>query len=239
MEGAPGRLAIGDFAAVIFDCDGVLVDSEPISARTLVQSLGECNYRIDEAYVYRHYLGRSFATIETDFLARTGLPLSGDFRARWHTQLFDAFRRDLRPIRGIRAVLDSLTLPYAVVSSSAPDRLGLSLEVTGLAAYFGDRVFDASMVERGKPAPDLFLLAARHLGGDPGRMLAIEDSRSGVEAARMAGMTVWGFTGGGHFVSGRSGGNLLAAGAALVFDDMRRIQPPPGNSPLHEQMLKR
>lgn len=223
MTERASNLPIGDFAAVIFDCDGVLVDSESISARTLVRSLADFDCPIDEAYVYRHYLGRSFATIEVDYHARLGTQLPAGFRAHWHRYLFAAFRAELRPIAGIEALLNSLALPYAVVSSSSPERLSLSLEVTGLAPFFGERVFNVAMVARGKPAPDLFLLAARRLGGDPRRMLAIEDSRSGVAAARAAGMTVWGFAGGGHFAAGCSRDDLLASGATLVFDDMRQI----------------
>ena len=180
------------FAAVIFDCDGVLIDSEPISARTLVRCLDDFNCRIDEAYVYRHYLGRSFATIEADFQTRLGVPMPDTFLAHWQEHLFAAFRAGLRPLAGITDLLQRLRVPYAVVSSSAPARLGLCLQLAALDGYFGDRVFNAAMVRHGKPAPDLFLLAAERLAVDPQRSLAIEDSVSGIKAARAAGMTVWG-----------------------------------------------
>jgi HAD superfamily hydrolase (TIGR01509 family) len=211
------------FDAVIFDCDGVLVDSEPISARTLVESLGEFGFDIDVAYVYRHYLGRSFATIGPDYERKLGKKLPESFRQHWHDYLFETFRRDLRAIAGVNAVLEHLAVPYAVVSSSAPERLSLCLEVTDLERYFGERIFSSAMVARGKPAPDLFLLAANRLGGDARRMLAIEDSPAGVEAARAAEMTVWGFTGGSHFNEESDGRELIDRGASLVFRDMNRL----------------
>ena len=100
----------------------------------------------------------------------------------------------------------------------------LCLQLAALDGYFGDRVFNAAMVRHGKPAPDLFLLAAERLAVDPQRSLAIEDSVSGIKAARAAGMTVWGFTGGGHFPACATPDDLLQAGASLIFDDMRQVQ---------------
>ena len=211
------------FKAVIFDCDGVLVDSEPISARTLVQALGAFGLEIDVAYVHANYLGRSFESIEADYARRMGAKLPDHFLAHWQDAMFAAFRRELQPIPGIREVIASLEAPSAVVSSSKPERLALCLAVTDLARYFDGRIFSASMVARGKPAPDLFLLAAARLECEPRHVLAIEDSAPGVVAARAAGMTVWGFTGGGHLADQRDGAALLDAGAERVFDDMRRF----------------
>jgi len=221
QDSSPGPA--GRFQAVIFDCDGVLVDSEPISARTLVQSLAEFGFRIDLAHVHAHYLGRSFASIAADYAARTGAPLPEGFLAHWQAALFAAFRRELRPIPGIHAALDRIALPRAVVSSSRPERLALCLELCGLTQYFAPRIFSAALVARAKPAPDLFNLAAAALGCAPERILAIEDSASGVAAGRAAGMAVWGFTGGSPLAGQRDGATLRAAGAERIFGEMEQL----------------
>lgn len=211
------------FDLVIFDCDGVLVDSETISASTLAASLTRAGLPTDIDYVMEHYLGRSFGVIETDFQRRTGLPLPEGFADDWYRNLFDAFRRELKPIEGVTAALQTLTLPKCVASSSAPARLALSLEVTYLAAMFGTNIFNASMVKRGKPAPDLFLYCAERMGSDPSRTLVIEDSVMGVRAAVAAGMTVWGFVGGSHYGARDGTEALRAAGATRIFASMAEL----------------
>jgi HAD superfamily hydrolase (TIGR01509 family) len=208
------------FDLVIFDCDGVLVDSETISASTLADNLNRVGFRVDLDYVNDYYLGRSFSVIEADFLRRTGRPLPQEFAAAWYHDLFAAFRRDLKPIAGVADVLARLTIPKCVASSSAPARLGLSLAVTGLASLCGDHVFDASMVRRGKPAPDLFLHCAERMGAPPARTLVVEDSVSGIAAAVAAGMTAWGFVGGSHFAGARDTASLQHTGAARIFASM-------------------
>ena len=209
-----------DFDLVIFDCDGVLVDSESISARTLAEALTAIGVPTDIDYVMAHYLGRSFAVIEADVQARSGRPLSADFAAGWYADLFVAFRRELRPIAGVADLLRRLAVPKCVASSSAPERLKLSLEVTGLAGLFDGHIFNASMVKHGKPAPDLFLFCAERMGATPSRALVIEDSIMGVRAAMAAGMTVWGFTGGAHHGTGEGAAALRAEGAVRVFASM-------------------
>jgi HAD superfamily hydrolase (TIGR01509 family) len=208
------------FDLVIFDCDGVLVDSETISASTLADNLARIGFPVDLNYVNEHYLGRSFAVIKADYARRTGRPLPRVFADAWYADLFAAFRQDLKPIAGIVDVLRRLAIPKCVASSSAPARLALSLEVTGLAPLCGADVFDASMVSRGKPAPDLFLYCARRMGAVPRRTLVVEDSVSGVAAAVAAGMTAWGFVGGSHYAGGRDTAPLRRAGAARIFASM-------------------
>ena len=208
------------FDLVIFDCDGVLVDSETISASTLADNLMRIGFPVDLEYVDQHYLGRSFDVVKADYVRRVGRPLPKGFADAWYSDLFAAFRRDLKPIAGAADVLRRLAVPKCVASSSAPARLALSLEVTGLASLCGANVFDATMVTRGKPAPDLFLYCAERMGAVPKRTLVVEDSISGIAAAVAAGMTAWGFVGGSHYASGRDTAPLRRAGAARIFASM-------------------
>lgn len=209
-----------DFDLVIFDCDGVLVDSETISASTLADNLTRIGFLIDLDYVNEHYLGRSFDVVKADYVRRAGRPLPQEFADAWYHDLFAAFRRDLKPIAGAADVLRRLAIPKCVASSSARARLVLSLEVTGLASLCGADVFDASMVSQGKPAPDLFLYCAQQMGANPARTLVVEDSISGIAAAVAAGMTAWGFVGGSHHAGSRGSARLRLAGAARIFTSM-------------------
>ncbi len=183
---------------VIFDCDGVLIDSEIISARMLVAELHGLGVHIDLSYVARHFLGRSYPTVMTTIRREFGLDLPGDFEERYRTRLLDAFARDLKIMPGVAPVLERLALPFCIATSSSPRRAEFSLRLVGLGHLAGPRLFTASMVERGKPAPDLFLHAAANMGVAPDRALVIEDSLTGVRAARAAGMEVWRFVGGSH-----------------------------------------
>jgi len=187
----------GRIGAVIFDCDGVLVDSEPLAAKEWASVLGAMGLPIDIDRIYREFLGRSTVTMinaaqrDYDVDLRPALP---DFSVR----LENAFRDALTPIPGIAEVLAELRVPHAVASSSAFERIQLSLELTGLRRFFGDHVYSSTMVKNGKPAPDLFLFAADKLGVAPADCVVIEDSPAGVTAAQAAGMRVIGFLGGSH-----------------------------------------
>lgn len=183
---------------VIFDCDGVLIDSEIISAQMLVAELEGLGVHIDLAYVARHFLGRSYPTVMATIRREFGLDLPGDFEERYRTRLLDAFARDLKIMPGVTGALERLAVPFCIATSSSPRRAEFSLKLVGLGHLAGPRLFTASMVERGKPAPDLFLHAAAKMGAEPARCLVIEDSLTGVRAARAAGMEVWRFIGGSH-----------------------------------------
>lgn len=213
-----------DIDLVIFDCDGVLVDSEMLSAVTLVDCLGACGYETDVTQVHAHFLGQGFATVAADFRRRTGRALPGDFLERWHADLFARFDEALRPCSGVTETLDALTRPICLASSSRPERIDRSLAAAGLARFFQGRKFSAVEVKHGKPAPDLFLHVARSIGVPPGRCLAVEDSLPGVAAARAAGMPVVGFSGGSHITPEMVRG-LRDAGCETVIDDMRRLPP--------------
>ncbi len=187
---------------IIFDCDGVLIDSEIISAQMLVAELQRLGVHIDLAYVARHFLGRSYpavmATIRKDF----GLDLPENFEARYRERLLKAFERDLRIMPGVRAILDLVGIPVCVATSSSPGRVEKSLKLVGLWERLGSVTFTSSEVARGKPAPDLFLHAAARMGADPASTLVIEDSLTGLIAAKAAGMEVWRFLGGSHMGPG-------------------------------------
>lgn len=183
---------------VIFDCDGVLIDSEVISARMLIAELAGLGVAVDMAYVARHFLGRSYPTVMATIRKDFGLDLPESFEEGYRSRLLAAFERELRIMPHVRQVLESLGLPYCVATSSSPRRAEKSLRLVGLEGLVQGRVFTASEVARGKPAPDLFLHAAARMGADPARCLVIEDSLTGVRAGLAAGMEVWRFTGGSH-----------------------------------------
>ncbi len=206
-----------DYDLIIFDCDGVLVDSEPLSCGALAAALTRHGIDASLETVFDRFLGRSFATVEAHVLAITGAGLPAAFRDALRDDVTAAFTGGLRAIDGIAELLARLDQPYCLASSSDRARIDLCLRLTGLDPSFAGRIFNAEMVARGKPAPDLFLHAAATMGADPARCLVVEDSVSGVQAGKAAGMTVWGFTGGGHY-AGRDGHGLLtAAGADRVL----------------------
>ncbi|WP_417806992.1 HAD family hydrolase [Thioclava sp.] len=186
------------FDLCIFDCDGVLIDSEIISANMLIAELSGLGVSIDLEYVARHFLGRSYPTVMKQIRLEFGLDLPDDFEARYRARLLAAFETDLREMPGVRAVLDQIAVPWCVATSSSPPRVNRSLEIVGLAERARGRIFTASEVALGKPAPDLFLHAARQMGVEPARCLVIEDSLTGIRAGLAAGMTVWRFTGASH-----------------------------------------
>ena len=205
---------------VIFDCDGVVVDSEMLACRALADALTGHGVGIGIDEVFDRFLGRSCALVEAHYRKHTGRPLPETFRADLQHSLEQAFRASLRPIEGIREVIAAIGRACCVASSSDPDRLTMTLEAAGLAALLGDRVYSASQVANGKPAPDLFLFAAGTMGAAPRRCLVVEDTVPGVIAGKAAGMTVWGFTGGSHCVGRDTGRKLAEAGADRVFDRM-------------------
>lgn len=184
---------------IIFDCDGVLIDSEVISARMLIAELAKLGVKVDLPYVSRHFLGRSYPTVMATIRKDFGLDLPDDFEDAYRARLLMAFERELAVMPYVTEVIDRLQRPFCVATSSSPRRAELSLRLAGLADRVGARLFTSSMVARGKPAPDLFLHVASAMAVDPARCLVIEDSLTGVRAGLAAGMQVWRFTGGSHF----------------------------------------
>ena len=187
---------------VIFDCDGVLVDSEMLSAGVLMGMMTDEGFPLSEEAFRSDFLGRSFAAAALRARERFGRPLPDDFEGRYRDRLFATLEAELKPMPGVVDVLASLRVPFCLATSSSPRRLALSLRTTGLARFFEARCFTASEVQRGKPAPDLFLHAAARMGAAPEHCLVIEDSELGVRAGLAAGMQVWHFAGGCHVQAG-------------------------------------
>jgi HAD superfamily hydrolase (TIGR01509 family) len=210
-------------ALIIFDCDGVLVDSEPISIAVLLDVLASAGHVMDEETAYRLFLGRSMATTIERLRNDFGFIVTSAHLDQARTMLNERFRRELKAIPGVRNALGKLSAPRCIASSSKPERIRLSLSITGLLDQFEPHIYSAAMVERGKPAPDLFLHAARDMGVGPDDCLVIEDSPAGVEAAQAAGMRVFGFTGGSHAHAGGLAAALALLEPDSIFDDMRRL----------------
>jgi HAD superfamily hydrolase (TIGR01509 family) len=200
---------------VIFDCDGVLVDSEPISIRIDVEMFAEVGMTVSEQEVIERFVGRSPELLAHAVQQHLGHPPPDGWEERGERRLRRAFEAELQPVPGICEALERITLPVCVASSSPPERLRFKLELTGLYERFAGRIFSATEVANGKPAPDLFLHAARQMGVDPAECVVVEDSRYGVLAGRAAGMDVLGYAG------GLMPGDALAGPRTIVFDDMR------------------
>ena len=199
---------------LIFDCDGVLVDSEHLACASLAEVMTTLGHSMTADEAMRAFAGRSLK----DVLA----PIPKDLGEQAAVQLMARFRRELQAVAGVKEAIAALPYRRCVASSSDPSRLTLSLDVTGLSALFGNNVFSAVEVANGKPAPDLFLLAARRLGEDPSSCIVIEDSVLGVEAAGAAGMAAIGFAGASHANQGLAE-RLAAAGAEPVIHSMANL----------------
>ena len=208
---------------VIFDCDGVLVDSEPIAMRLLVETIAGAGLALDPEAAHELLLGKSLASMRAILARDFGVVLSDAALDAMRGRLYAAFRAELRPIPGIVAALDALPCAFCVASSSQPERIEVSLTATGLWPRFEGRVFSATMVARGKPAPDLFLFAAETLGYPPSACLVVEDSPAGITAAKAAGMRVIAFTGGSHATSDAHRARIAALGPDAVLADMRGL----------------
>ena len=208
---------------VIFDCDGVLVDSEPLADRVLLEGLAALGTPIEPSFAQERLLGRSLGSMCAILREECRIDLSADDLEGMRERLYDLFRRELQPIAGVAAALDALAVPRCVASSSQIERIRLSLEVTGLLPRLDPHLFSAAMVTHGKPAPDLFLHAAARMGVDPAACLVIEDSPAGVEAARAAGMRVFGFVGGSHARTPAHRDRLAALAPDALFEDMRAL----------------
>ncbi|MFD5272277.1 HAD family hydrolase [Streptomyces sp. NPDC058335] len=183
---------------VVFDNDGVLVDSESISNRLLAAYLTELGHPTSYEDSIRDYMGSAMHRIHDLVLERSGERLPADFDDVFHARVFAAFERELRPVSGVTGVLEKLAadgVPYCVASSGSHERIRVGHRATGLDRWFEDaRIFSAQDVGKGKPAPDLFLYAAERMGVVPEKCVVVEDSPLGVRAAVAAGMDVYGFT---------------------------------------------
>jgi len=204
---------------VIFDCDGVLVDSELIFARVLAESLIALDFptTIDEAIALG--FGKNRVTLSAAVAAQFGEALPDTFFEAFAARSASAFEHELSPMVGVEDLLAALPMPRCVASNGRLDRVRQRLAITGLLPFFDPHVFSASQVAFGKPAPDLFLFAAHQLGARPGDCTVVEDSVPGVEAAIAAQIPVVGFCGGSHCPDDHAD-QLIAAGCSQVFAKM-------------------
>jgi beta-phosphoglucomutase-like phosphatase (HAD superfamily) len=216
----PTSSAPTPFDAVIFDCDGVLVDSEALALDIELEELAALGLVYGRDQFCARFLGMNnkdfYAALHSDRLERTGEGLPQSFITAQRERMFAACHDRLGEVPGAASAVAACPLDKAVASSSGAQLLRVKLEATGLWSAFAPQIYSGDMVERGKPAPDIFRLAANGLGHAPERCLVIEDSENGVRAARAAGATAWGFTGGGH-MGPRDASRLLHAGAERVL----------------------
>ncbi len=211
-------MTVRDLSLVIFDCDGVLVDSEPLANRALQQNLERLGLSMTYEEVRQRFLGLSWARVCEIIEEMLGRPLPEGWLEDQRAHDRALFKAHLQPIPGVRDVVETVRargLSYCVASSGEVDKMQFTLGLTGLLPLFEDVLFSATMVTRGKPHPDLFLLAAERMGQAPEHCAVIEDSVNGVTGARAAGMTVYAFAG--DPMADRSG---LEKAGGLLFDRM-------------------
>ena len=202
---------------VIFDCDGVLVDSEPISNRVFCEMLNDLGVNVTLEYMFEHFVGLSMPQCVELITAMRGAPPPPGFLEALRERTEHALRAEVTPVPGISTVLEEIDVPFCVASSGAHAKIRLTLGATGLLDRFTDRIFSVADVAAPKPAPDLFLHAAQRMGADPSRCVVVEDTPTGVRAAVAAGMRVFGFCR--HTPAAR----LQRAGAHGVFADMQLL----------------
>lgn len=217
MQPIPPKSQVMAFDLVIFDCDGVLVDSEIIGCSAVAEMLSRYGVPTELEYVMRNFLGRPASAVTDEFLRRSDSALPDDFIKSWREYLFTRFEQELTAVEGIRDAVKAIPLQRCVASSSDGERLDISLRKTGLLSLFEGNIFSTTMVKRGKPAPDLFLFAADKMGTVASRCVVVEDSPSGVQAAKAAGMMAIGFTGGSHYAVLDNTAALRHAGADHIL----------------------
>jgi HAD superfamily hydrolase (TIGR01509 family) len=210
------------FDLVIFDCDGVVVDSERIVHDVFGEFIGSFGLRLDDEELHERFLGLRLSECVAAVEQLSGMTVPPDAVARYCAERDRVLREQVRAVDGVREVLEalgSLRLPFCLASSGGHDKMRVSLGATGLWPLFEGRIYSATEVPRGKPAPDVFLLAAERMGARPAGSVVIEDSVNGVLAGRAAGMTVLGFKG------LTPAEKLAAAGAERVLGELRELLP--------------
>jgi len=209
-------------SAIIFDCDGVLVESEVLAQEVETKVLGELGLHYDRKEFTARFMGMSDAafwdTLEKDAAERLGRSIKDEIRGPMHAMMREAVLTRLTEVQGARNTIAAVTLPKAVASSSTKQGLEIKLKMVEHWEHFAPHIYSAEHVTHAKPAPDLFLHAAKELGIAPEECLVIEDSINGVKAAKAANMRVWGFIGGGH-MDEEFGERLAAAGAERIVKD--------------------
>ncbi len=210
---------VGGPDLVIFDCDGVLVDSEVLANAVMADEITALGWEVTTDYCLQHFKGSHLDSVMARVEEEIGRPLPDNWLPDLRARTNAAFRQELQPVPGVPDVLDLLRardVPHCVASQGPQEKMAVTLEVTGLKSRFEGRIFSAYEVERGKPHPDLFLHAAKSLGHEPSRCVVVEDSWLGVKGARAAGMRVFGYDPAGQ-------DPRLAREGAEVFTEMRQL----------------
>ena len=216
-KGRLARLARGSVELVIFDCDGVLIDSERLAVKVDVLVLRELGWPLSEAEVIERFVGRSDRDTQAAIEAHLGRKLPAGWEEQFKPLYEEAFEAALAPVEGVLEALDRITVPSCVASSGTHEYLRYTLGLTGLYDRFAGRIFSAEDVASGKPAPDLFLHAAARMSVAPSACAVVEDSRFGIEAAHAAGMRAFGYAG------GLTPAPRLSVPGTVVFTDMREL----------------
>lgn len=203
MEQKKPTVTNADIELVIFDCDGVLIDSEILCKRVLISMLHDLGVKIDGDYFDRHFLGKSYDSAKAQIAEDFNISLPVAFKDDYLTALLAVFAEELMPTSGLEAILQRLTVSKCIATSSHPERVTFSLKTAALDSIFNGHVTTSAEVSRGKPAPDIFLLAAEKMGISPEKCLVIEDSDAGIEGALSAGMSVVKYTGASHLEKGQ------------------------------------
>lgn len=182
------------YKCIIFDCDGVLVDSEPLSNQVMVDLANQSGANIDLEYAYTYFKGNSLQNCITQITALIKKEIPFDFESEYRKQSFEKFQNEIQPIEGVKNILNNLEIPFCVASSGPENKIKLNLELTGLLPHFESKIFSCYTIEKWKPDPAVFLWAAETMGFKPSECVVIEDSPIGVEAAINGGFDVFGFT---------------------------------------------
>lgn len=206
------------FGLVVFDCDGVLIDSEPIASAVFARQLATVGIAMTAQDVMRTFIGRSRDTCIAMAGELRGSPLPAGFAASWDNALHEALDREVKPVEGIPELLRALRIPYCVASNGEPEHMRRGLRAAGLLPLVEGRLFSAALVANPKPAPDVYLHAARTMGVDPSRCAVVEDTPTGARAGVAAGMTVFGYVAG-----PQSDAKTLGAVGATPFDRMEDL----------------
>ncbi|MEM9679405.1 MAG: HAD family hydrolase [Bacteroidota bacterium] len=204
------------YKCIIFDCDGVLVDSEVIGNSVMVEMANELGANIDLDYALRHFKGNALENCFEQIATIVTQTLPDNFETEYRRRSFEAFKTQIRPIDGVKDVIEQLEIPFCVASSGPVNKIRLNLELTGLLPYFQDAIFSCYTIKKWKPNPAVFLWAAKTMGFSPKECLVIEDSIIGVNAAINGGFDVFGYTA--HDYK-----EELKSKATKVFDNMIKL----------------
>ena len=205
------------YKCVIFDCDGVLVDSEPIGNQVLVDMANELGANINLEYAYKHFKGGKMESCVDKIATLINQPIPEDFSDRYRQKSFEAFKTNIKPVEGVTDLVKNLKIPYCVASSGPENKIRLNLELTGLLPYFENNIFSCYAIQKWKPSPAVFVWAAESLGFKPEDCIVIEDSLTGVRAAKNGSFDVIGFT-------AHDYNNELKSEATFAFNNMEAIR---------------